>query len=74
MKQTMTRRYYSTHSAVRYPPILQTLSEAIEEGKRKLNDPDCKIKDEIYIVEIVKVIRVVEDKNELPIEVIEIRK
>jgi hypothetical protein len=67
-KETMTRRFYSTHSAVKYPPLLGLLPEAIEAGKAKLESNEDI--DEIYIVEVVKIIRKVKQPT---IEVIEIR-
>lgn len=67
-KMTMTKRYYSTSSAVNYPPLLLTLGEAVENAKSKLS-----VKDElteIYIVEVIKVIR----RVSAPFEVIDVRR
>ena len=54
-KKTMTRRFYSTTSAINYPKLLGLYGEAVSEAKRKLDEkPDL---EEIYIVEVKNVIR-----------------
>lgn len=65
-KQTMTKRFYSTSSAVNYPPLLMTLGEAVENAKSKLIDKNL---EEIYVVEVVRIVR----RVVTPIEVIETR-
>ena len=72
----MTRRYYATCSAVEYDRLLGTLSEAIESARSKLNETNSKANKlgEIYIVEVVKIVRFESSPEVKPIEVIEIRK
>jgi len=65
-KETMTKRFYSTSSAVNYPPLLTTLGEAIEGAKTKMFANNL---EEIYVVEVVRIIRRVQS----PIEIIETR-
>lgn len=79
-KMTMTKRYYFISSAVNYvcedgncvfpfdPPLLLTLGEALESAKSKLSEKDGLT--EIYIVEVIKIVR----KVSAPFEVIDVRK
>ena len=68
MKTTMTRRFYSTRSAIQRPQFLGLLTEAIEDAKRKLAEhPEH---DEYYIVEIKKIVRREEPKP--PITIVDV--
>lgn len=54
-KVRLAKRFYSTRSAVEYPNMLRgTLDDAIKQAEEKLM---INGHDEIYIVEIVKVVK-----------------
>lgn len=66
-KQTMTKRYYATGSAIRAPQILMLLSQAIDKAEEYLEDTAL---EEYYVVEVVRIVK----RAKQPIEVIEVRK
>lgn len=68
MKRTMTKRFYKTSSAVNYPQLLGTYSEALSSATNDLNENEDK--NEVYIVEVVAVVR----RERTPIVVEEIRR
>jgi len=59
MTQRLERRYYSSRSAVEYPQILKTKEEAIADARQKLHDGNGGY-EEIYIVEVVKVVKIIQ--------------
>lgn len=65
-KETMTKRFYASKSAIRAPFILKTLKEAVDEAKDLIEKNNL---EEYYVVEIVRIVRV----SRPPIEVIETR-
>ncbi len=69
MPQTITRRFYKSHSGIQRPQILKLKSEAIAEATAEINKGT---KDEYYIVEIVAVVRK-QQPISTPIEVIEVK-
>jgi hypothetical protein len=76
-KQSMTRRFYATSSAVEYSPILKTYSEALSDAQSKLLDDNSKANKlgEIYIVEVIKIVKLSEPEPvRSAVEVIEIRR
>lgn len=73
---TMTRRYYATSSAIEYNKLLGTLSEAMADADKKLRETNSKANKlgEIYIVEVVRLVRFESNPEDKPIEVIEVRR
>lgn len=70
MKQTITKRYYSTSSAIRRPQIMKLLSEAIDDARKQVESGEA---EEYYVVEIVRVIRKIPPKPAVnEVEVIEV--
>lgn len=76
MKQSMTRKYYATCSAIEYAKLLGTMSEAMTDAENKLREVNSKANKigEIYIVEVVKIMRFESSPEVKPIKVVEIRK
>lgn len=68
-KETMTRRFYATKSAINAPVILQTLGEATETAKTRMFGQDI---EEYYIVEVVRIVRL--PKPVVNIEVVDVRR
>lgn len=75
-KTTMTRRFYASCSAIEYPKLLGTMAEAVADARIKLIDEGSKANKlgEIYIVEVVKIVRLESTEENKPIEVIEVRR
>lgn len=67
-KQTMTRRFYPTGSAVDNPEILKTMNEALLSARNRVESSQD---DEVYIVEVVRIVRRT-TPTPPPIEVIEV--
>mgnify|MGYP001589051987 CR=1 FL=1 len=65
--QTMTKRFYKTHSAIQHPAILMLYSEAIANATKCIEDDK---EDTYYIVEVVAVVK----RAAFPVIVEEIRK
>lgn len=70
-KQTMTRRFYASQSAIHAPHIRKLMVEALDDVRNKMAKDESI--NEYYIVEIVKVVRRKKPEPILPeVEVIEV--
>lgn len=66
-EQTMTRRFYSTKSAIEHPPIMKLLVEATADAVKRCEDGH----EEYYVVEVVRIVRRTNPKP--PIEVVDVK-